>query len=118
MTDHGFRATDQSTIGHRGFAIDFPNDYSVSVQWGWMNYCANRNIFGSHQERLESPFESKTAEVMITWRGNGLSVKRFPQGLFGRWQHSFDEFGIAANLSADSVAKLLSDVAYLTEEPL
>lgn len=116
--DSCFKTIDQSMIGHRGFAMEFPNGYSVSVQWGWMNYCANRNVFGSHQERLESPFESKTAEVMITWRGNGLSVKRFPQLLFSQWQHSFDESGIAANLSVESVAKLLSDVAYLTEEPL
>jgi hypothetical protein len=118
MSDSCFKASDQSIVGHRGFAMEFPNGYSVSVQWGWMCYCSNRNTFGSHQERLNSPFDSKTAEVMIMWKGEGISSESFPQGLAGRWQDFFDRHGIAADLSVDSVAKLLSDVAYLTDEPI
>lgn len=118
MTDSYFRCCDQTTVGHRGFSMEFPNGYSVSVQWGWMNYCTNRNAFGSHQDRMASPFHSRTAEVMIMWKNQGVSVENFPQALFGRWKYSFDSSGVAANLSADSVAKLLSDVAYLNEEPI
>jgi len=118
MSDSSFKSCDQSVIGHRGFAMEFPNGYSVSVQWGWMNYCANRNAFGSHKERLNSPFDSKTAEVMIMWKGRGVSSASFPQGLAGRWQKFFDNNGVASDLCVDSVAKLLSDVAYLNDEPI
>lgn len=113
----GFKATDQSLMGHRGFAMNFQNGYSVSVQWGWMNYCENRKDLRSHQERLDSSLSSKNAEVMIAWKGEALSEKRFPQ-LIGSWRYSFDESGIASDLTADSVAKFLADVAYLTEEPI
>lgn len=117
-----FLAADQSEMGHRGFSAEFENGYTVSVQWGWMNYCSNRSMaaqyIASHAERLETPFRSKTAEVMITYRGAPVSVKRFPYALFGAWKHSFDEHGVAANLSAESFAKFVSDVAYLTEEPI
>ena len=117
-----FLAADQSEMGHRGFSVEFENGYTVSVQWGWMNYCSNRSMaaqyISSHAERLETPFRSKTAEVLLTYHGAPVSVKRFPQALFYRWQHSFDDSGVAANLSAESVAKFVSDVVYLTEEPI
>ena len=117
-----FSAANQSEVGHRGFSVEFENGYMVSVQWGWMNYCSNRSVaaqyISSHAERLETPFRSKTAEVLLTYHGAPIGVKRFPYGLFGAWKHSFDDFGVAANLSAESVAKFLSDVAYLTEEPI
>jgi len=118
MSDSCFKASDQSVIGHRGFAMEFPNGYSVSVQWGWMCYCSNRNTFGSHQECLNSPFDSKTAEVMIMWKGKGVSSSSFPQGLAGQWQKLFDNDGVASNLCVDYVAKLLSDVSYLNDEPI
>lgn len=114
-----FLATDQSEIEHRGFSMEFENGYTVSVQWGWMNYCSNRSMAAQYLAwKAPTPFKSKTAEVMITYRGAPVSVKRFPYALFGAWKHSFDESGVAANLSADSVAKFVSDVAYLTDEPI
>lgn len=118
MSDSCFKASDQSVIGHRGFAMDFPNGYSVSVQWGWMCYCSNRNTFASHKERLNSSFDSNTAEVMIMWKGDGVSPESFPQGLAERWQGFFDGSGVASDLSPDFVAKFLSDVAYLTDGPI
>ena len=118
MSDSCFKASDQSVIGHRGFAMEFPNGYSVSVQWGWMCYCSNRNVFASHKERLNSSFDSNTAEVMIMWKGDGVSPESFPQGLAERWQGFFDGSGVASDLSPDFVAKFLSDVAYLTDGPI
>ena len=118
MSDSCFKASDQSVIGHRGFAMEFPNGYSVSVQWGWMCYCSNRNTFASHKERLNSSFDSNTAEVMIMWKGDGVSPESFPQGLAERWQGFFDGSGVASDLSPDFVAKFLSDVAYLTDGPI
>ncbi|MEM7416812.1 MAG: hypothetical protein AAF389_15000 [Gemmatimonadota bacterium] len=39
MSAPGFRIT-----SGRGFHLSFPNGYTVSVQFGLGNYCANRNL--------------------------------------------------------------------------
>lgn len=44
-----------------GFAMKFDNGYTVSVQWGQGNYCANRDTTASRTIRQTS----QTAEVVI-----------------------------------------------------
>jgi hypothetical protein len=118
MTNSGFTSTDQSEFGHRGFCIEFSNGYSVSVQWGWMNYCSNRGDAQNHKDRVSTSFNSKTAEVLLMWKGEFVPVNKFPRSLFLAWQYSFDDFGVAGNLSADSVGRLIRDVVSLDREPL
>jgi hypothetical protein len=112
-TNPGFTATDQSVIGHRGFHMEFSNGWSLSVQWGWMNYCSNHSHVSRHEDRMETPFNSRTSEVLIMWKGGPVPVKAFPRSLFHTWQYVFDEFGVASNLSTDSVARLMRDVVVL-----
>jgi hypothetical protein len=112
-TNPGFTATDQSQLGHRGFHMEFSNGWSLSVQWGWMNYCSNHSHVSRHEDRMEPPFNSRTAEVLIMWKGEAVPVKDFPSSLYHTWQYVFDEFGVGANLSSDSVARLMRDVVVL-----
>ena len=51
-----------------GFALTFDNGYTISVQWGPMNYCANRD-FNTWNGEFK-PYESKTAEIAAI-RPNG-----------------------------------------------
>lgn len=50
----------------RGFQITFENGYTVSVQFGQFNYCANYNTMEDEKtERQFGEMGSKTAEVAI-----------------------------------------------------
>lgn len=58
----------------KGFHITFDNGYTVSVQWGWGNYCDLRN---DHKAResiirgvLQEVTESRTAET-AAWGPDG-----------------------------------------------
>jgi len=55
-----------------GFAMTFSNGYTISVQWGPMNYCENRSsLLDSSWPTLEfQPHESRTAEIAAK-RPNG-----------------------------------------------
>lgn len=63
----------------RGFQIRFPNGYTVSVQFGPGNYCANRNIgyelTGAAVEMAKAAGErgSVDAETAV-WRGEGRGL--------------------------------------------
>lgn len=49
-----------------GFHLDFPNGWTVSVQFGPHNYCSNRNI--DHHPYKDNRFlEANTAEI-AAWR--------------------------------------------------
>ena len=62
-----FRITDG-----KGFQMTFENGWTVSVQFGYGNYCANRDnksattLFGIY----DGPVESLTAEI-AAWDKNG-----------------------------------------------
>lgn len=73
--------------GSRGFHMKFANGYTVSVQWGWGNYCDNRDM---------SPVDNSciNAEVAV-WR---------PDGSFVPLQNADDVLGW---LSADKVAQII-----------
>ena len=69
-----------------GFRVDFPNGWTVSVQWAGGNYGDNRS-----ESRFPSPamgWESKTAEV-ASWRTNARDTEMWydgnPNGVRG-WQ--------------------------------
>jgi hypothetical protein len=54
----------------KGFFITFENGYSLSVQWGYGNYCANRHEYDSggdyvDNQRVLGEEGSNTAEIAI-----------------------------------------------------
>jgi hypothetical protein len=56
---------------NKGFQMTFDNDWTISVQFGYVNYCSNRNHpegceFNEHIEIVSS----SDAEIAI-WNGNG-----------------------------------------------
>ena len=61
-----------------GFRVDFPNGWTVSVQWAGGNYGDNRSA-----SRFPSPamgWESKTAEV-ASWRTNARDTEMWYDGV-------------------------------------
>ena len=56
---------------NKGFQMTFDNDWTISVQFGYVNYCSNRNHpegceFNEHIEIVSS----SDAEIAI-WNDNG-----------------------------------------------
>lgn len=54
---------------NRGFELAFPNGVTISVQWGYGNYCSNRDLSKGYLETLKEEhalrFKSETAEILI-----------------------------------------------------
>lgn len=92
---------------NNGFTMTFENGYTVSVRWGWGNYCDNYHKgpvvsgAGNCFPPLTSSefYECKTAEVAV----------------WDFYKHFVSSPGVAgdvrAEMSSDDVAKLLADVA-------
>tara|TARA_Y100000356_G_C11240296_1_gene280485 strand:+ start:56 stop:403 length:348 start_codon:yes stop_codon:yes gene_type:complete len=68
-----------------GILMKFENGNSISIQWGYFNYCSNRN---------ESSQETLTAEIMIC-DATGKA-------------HSFGNDSVKGWCTADEVAKWIS----------
>ena len=49
----------------KGFVIKFPNNYQVSVQFGYVNYCDNFGEGEFRTEMTQEQFSSKNAEVAV-----------------------------------------------------
>ena len=49
----------------KGFVIKFPNNYQVSVQWGYVNYCDNYGEGKPRTEMTQEQFSSKNAEIAV-----------------------------------------------------
>lgn len=76
----------------KGFQMTFENGWTVSVQFGGGNYCANRNApIPSVKDE-----ESSNAEV-AAWDAEG------------RW-HNFGGDAVEGYLSADAVAKFINRI--------
>ncbi len=69
----------------KGFHMTFENGYTVSVQWGFGNYCSNHFNLKALDEikRLESP----DAEVAV-WAEDGelINVPEFDIDQVGGWK--------------------------------
>lgn len=104
----------------KGFQMTFANGWTVSVQWGWANYCDNADkVRGKISMQMLGMMNSragsngcKTAEV-AAWNSDGRWIK-FPNG-----------DTVCGYATADEVAKFISAVAsfskigptkYLTKE--
>jgi hypothetical protein len=93
---------------NNGFTMTFENGYTVSVAWGWGNYCDSRHkhlvSFGP-TDRLPSYsstefYECKTAEVAV-WNRDGTFLT--PDGKLGG--------DVLPYRTPEEVASFLSEVA-------
>ena len=56
------------SCSNKGFRITFANGYALSVQWGPINYCTNRDINANWDIAMSAKdgmWESETAEVAV-----------------------------------------------------
>lgn len=109
-----FSTTEQLMIGGRGFSITFENNYTISVQWGAMNYCNNRTF---NKPYSATPFSCRDAEVMLMWDGRGVAASEFPR-MLRFWREKFDEFGIATHVTPDEVGELIGAVQSELDVPI
>ena len=59
------KANFQATT-NKGFRMKFNNGFSISVQWGNMNYCERRNYSDDYKAELKENFiESADAEIAV-----------------------------------------------------
>ena len=59
------------STSNKGFQMTFENGWTISVQFGFMNYCDNKNHPDGHQFAQKSDLvESGDAEIAI-WDSNG-----------------------------------------------
>ena len=58
---------------NKGFNMTFANGWSISVQFGPMNYCDNQNnAFGSQLDHTR--YSSTTAEIAVLNKNGGLTI--------------------------------------------
>jgi len=51
---------------NKGFRITFDNKFTISVQWGTMNYCEKKNLGAEYKDEMkETIWESTSAEVAV-----------------------------------------------------
>ncbi|PGF05093.1 hypothetical protein [Bacillus toyonensis] len=54
------------SFNNKGFELNFTNGVSISVQWGYSNYCSVRDLDRKHDDSMQvSEHKSETAEIEI-----------------------------------------------------
>jgi hypothetical protein len=86
-----------------GFALTFDNGYTISVQWGPMHYCGNRDLNTPWIGGEFQPYESRTAEIAAT-RPNGSYLQL----------GEYDD--VVGWLLADEVARYITTLSGATPE--
>ena len=88
-----------------GFTVDFPNGWTVSVQWGAGNYSDNQTKVTS-----QTPFEgssSRTAEV-ASWRTDARSTQAWYDG---------NPNGVQGHMDAGRVMEYIRMISDLEDAP-
>ena len=92
----------------KGFQMTFANGFTASVQFGWQNYCENRNVnrqgFNPHTYESDPATECENAEVAFWYDGGEL--RSLPE-----WSDT-----VRGWLSADEVLEFLNTVADMRED--
>lgn len=84
--------------------MSFQNGWTVSVQWGYGNYCAAKDYSAmALGEKTKDIHSSLTAEIAV-WDASGA------------WLRIQDHDDVLGHVNADTVAALLSAVAALPSE--
>jgi len=83
---------------NKGFRMKFDNGFSISVQWGTMNYCEKKNLMAEYKaEMKENYIKSTDAEVAVFDSEGGMLA-------IG------DEDSVIGWLGTDDVAKIITIV--------
>jgi len=86
------------STNNKGFQMTFENGWTISVQFGWMNYCDNQNHPDGYQFSEKNDIvESSDAEIAI-WDNNG------------QW-YNFNYDTVKGYCSANEVAEWISKVS-------
>lgn len=87
----------------KGFNMTFENGFTISVQWGYGNYCSNKSFNQDYEaERKHSCFGAYTAEIVVWHKDRG---RDFLQIEGNCWGHAI------GHLTADEVASWITKVA-------
>ena len=77
--------------GNRGFHVTFENGYTVSVQFGWGNYCSNRHAEPDYDNPDRKPWSSHDAETAVCGPDGVMLVRPSnPGGTVQGWQSPAD----------------------------
>jgi hypothetical protein len=87
--------------GGKGFQITFPNNFTISVQFGPHNHRSNRDLMDPYASTNES-MESPDAEV-AAWDGNGEWLKLGESDTVIGWQ------------TPDQVLTLMNEIAAMED---
>lgn len=73
-----------STSG-KGFHLSFENGLTISVQWGFGNYCSNKSMRWDELDELQKnrTFDGETAEIAV-WDTSGTWM-RFENDVVKGW---------------------------------
>ena len=84
---------------NKGFRMTFDNKFTISVQWGTINYCEKKNLMAEHKDEIKEPIcESKSAEIAVfDPEGNIVPLEEYDQ--------------VKGWLTPDEVAKVITIVA-------
>lgn len=86
----------------KGFQMTFENGFTISVQWGYHNYCSNKSY---HQEvegeRKERFFGAESAEIAVWHKDSGMNFLPIEGNCFGH---------VIGWLNADEVASWITKV--------
>ena len=91
---------------NKGFGITFENGFTISAQWGTMNYCEHRSLSLDSKD-LDGPmkhnrWESELAEIAIFGKDGLLNIAEHDQ--------------VIGWVSADNVAKVIAIVSSSSTE--
>jgi len=86
-----------STTG-KGFHLTFENGLTISVQWGYGNYCSNKSYRWGEEEVLakEGFFDATTAEIAV-WDESGTWM---------RFEHDQVKGWVTSDEVADYITKV------------
>ena len=61
-----------TACSNKGFQMTFPNGWTVSVQWGPMNYCGNKSFdYAWDDSTRQDTWKSPNAEI-AAWNEKGI----------------------------------------------
>ena len=90
--------------GHKGFQMELPNGWTVSVQFGPGDYCSHRCRKYHHKD---DRWESDTAEI-LAWKTDSQYDDPIADG---------DKLDVKGRCSPTKVVEFLSRVASFTDSP-
>jgi len=89
---------------NKGFRMKFENGFTISVQWGTVNYCEKKNLMAEYKNEMkETTWESKSAEIAVfDTEGEIVPLEEYDE--------------VKGWLSPDKVAKYIAIVSSATNK--